>query len=45
MARETSQIVSRPASIDAVQTEYALPLLSSDLRLDNIMWELSKGGN
>jgi predicted CXXCH cytochrome family protein len=32
------------ASIDAVMDTYGLPLLS-DVRLDNIMWELSKGGN
>ena len=33
------------ASITAVQTEYSLPLLSSDLSLSNIMWELSTQGN
>jgi len=33
------------ASIDAVTDEYSLPLLSADLDLTNIMWDLSRQGN
>lgn len=33
------------SSIDAVRAEYGLPLLSPNLNLNTIMWELSTGGN
>ena len=33
------------ASIQALQDEYGIPLLTEGLMTTNIMWELSRGGN